>query len=142
MTKELEEIKTLRGFNQVELNNDKNINKSLDIIEQALQRLEAIDNAEPSEALESLERVKGYYAGGIISVEVYLEETEEYNTVKQALLKAQKQEKVLEIIFEKNVEIYWLKHSKTVEEYNKHIKNLRDTFNLTQEEFDTLKRWI
>lgn len=32
----LEEIKTLRGFNQVELNNDKNINKSLDVIEQAL----------------------------------------------------------------------------------------------------------
>ena len=32
----LEEIKTLRGFNQVELNNDENVNKSLEIIEQAL----------------------------------------------------------------------------------------------------------
>ena len=32
----LEEIKTLRGFNQVELNNDENVNKSLDTIEQAL----------------------------------------------------------------------------------------------------------
>lgn len=41
--KELEEVKTLRGFNTVELNNDENINKSLDIIEQALQRLEAIE---------------------------------------------------------------------------------------------------
>ena len=41
MTKEyleiLEEIKTLRGFNQVELNNDENINKSLDIIEQTIK---------------------------------------------------------------------------------------------------------
>jgi hypothetical protein len=32
----LEEIKTLRGFNQVELNNDENVNKSLNTIQQAL----------------------------------------------------------------------------------------------------------
>lgn len=42
MSKGLEEIKTLRGFNQVELNNDKNINKSLDIIEKELKALEII----------------------------------------------------------------------------------------------------
>lgn len=32
----LEEIKTLKGFNQVECDNDENVNKSLDIIKQAL----------------------------------------------------------------------------------------------------------
>lgn len=42
MSKALEEIKTLRGFNQVELNNDENINKSLDIIENKLKVLEKI----------------------------------------------------------------------------------------------------
>ena len=36
MSKALEEIKTLRGFNQVELNNDENVNKSLNTIKQAL----------------------------------------------------------------------------------------------------------
>jgi len=40
MSKGLEEIKTLRGFNKVELNNDKNINKSLDTIEKELKALE------------------------------------------------------------------------------------------------------
>ena len=48
--------------------------------------------------------------------------------------------KAFDIIDKKNVEMYWLKHSKTVEEYNKHIKNLRDTFKLTQEEFDLIKK--
>ena len=42
MSKGLEEIKTLRGFNQVELNNDENINKSLDIIEDKLKTLKII----------------------------------------------------------------------------------------------------
>ena len=42
MSKGLKEIKTLRGFNQVELNNDKNINKSLDIIEDELKVLKIV----------------------------------------------------------------------------------------------------
>jgi len=63
-----------------------------------LKELQAIKEAKPSEALESLEKVKGYRTGGIISFEVFLEETEEYNTLKQALLKAQEQEKILDIL--------------------------------------------
>ena len=46
----LEEIKTLRGFNQVELNNDENVKKSLDIIEQALIKAE--------KSLKALEIIK------------------------------------------------------------------------------------
>jgi hypothetical protein len=39
----LKEIKTLRGFNQVELNNDENVNKSLNIIEQALLKAQFLE---------------------------------------------------------------------------------------------------
>ena len=60
-----------------------------------LKELQAIKEAKPSEALESLEKVKGYRTGGIISVEVFLEETEEYKIIKQFLLKSQEQEKVI-----------------------------------------------
>ena len=61
------------------------------------------------------------------------------NEIKQALIKAQEQEKVLKILFEKNVTIFWLKECKSLEEYN---YNTADYMKLTQEEFDLLKRWI
>ena len=105
-----------------------------------LKELQAIKEAKPSEALESLEKVKGYRTGGIISFEVFLEETEEYNTLKQALLKAQEQEKVLNIITKKNIDIFELKISKKVEEYNAVVKRPFDT--LTQEEFKLLKEYF
>ena len=106
MSKELEEIKTLRGFNQVELNNDENINKSLDIIKQALKRLESIDNAEPSEALECLEKLNGMEISSMPFSDEYGTQEVDLNdirkvgsqlntdfreytaTIKQALLKA------------------------------------------------------
>lgn len=44
MSKGLEEIKTLRTVNKREFDNDKNINKSLDIIEKELKALEIIKN--------------------------------------------------------------------------------------------------
>ena len=49
---------------------------------QALQRLESIENAEPSEALNCLERL---HDCGIFNYE----EMEDYNAIKQALIKAQ-----------------------------------------------------
>ena len=58
------------------------------IIEQALKRLEAIDNAEPSEALECLEE----------NELVLLRK--DYNLLHQALLKAQEQEKENELLKE------------------------------------------
>ncbi len=104
------------------------------------------------------------------------------NTIKQALIKAQEQEKkfddflifenghkmsgfdykgkqivaipleeyddfmkqndVLEIIFEKNVDLHYLKDCKTVEEYNKYCDEITEEKELTQKEFDALKRWV
>ena len=97
MSKELEEIKTLRGFNQVELNNDKNINKSLDVIEQALQELQAIDNAKPNEALKCLEKL-GHLDLYESYINLKVNEVDEFGIIKQALVKAQEQEKILEVL--------------------------------------------
>lgn len=61
-----------------------------------LKRLEAIDNANPSEALNSLEYICKILNEKRIDIKWLFEK--EYNTIKQALLKAQEQEKVLETV--------------------------------------------
>lgn len=69
--------------------------QTLESIEKALHRLESIDNAEPSEALECLERIgaeklaRGELIRNDDKVEPY------YNTIKQALLKQQEPKQYL-----------------------------------------------
>ena len=93
MSKELELIRLLiKGANEYEKETgNKNptvylSRNNLLVIEQALNRLESIDNAEPSEALECLEELRSNL--GVI-----------YNntlaTIKQALLKSQEQKQYL-----------------------------------------------
>lgn len=178
--------------------------KDYSIIEKELERLEAIDNSKPSEALNYLsqfinemtyclenqkEFVKGY------EKQIFWKYKNTFETTtKQALLKEQEQEKViielceycgmdnlypydnlkeieitfkdtfdnyerqrmeslgrlikqkkiLEIIKEKNVNIFLLKQSDTVIKYNAFVKieSVKGFKELTQEEFDTLKRWL
>lgn len=115
-------------------------------LKQVLDYLKAIDNSNPSEALK-------YVNGKIADLEDDLqhytmvekdkckeffirEDLKKFTTIKQALLKAQKMERVLEIIFEKNVTIFWLKECKNLEEYN---YNTANHMKLTQEEFNSLK---
>ncbi len=135
-------MKELEALNYVwynyyteELSQDevKEIEKNLNIVQDGLKRLEAIDNAKPSEAMECLERIiitKPY--------KTFDEFDNDYKTIKQYILKAQELEKVLEIIKEKNVLINGLKHSMTLGLYN---KCLDDDMILTQDEFELLKRW-
>ena len=106
------------------------------------QHLESIDNANHSEALECLEKLMDSY-NARSWLNVRKTEKEEYNTIKQALIKAQEQEKVLEIIKEKGVDVGYLKTCKTLEEYNSNCWNDDEDFNkkITQEEFDLLKRY-
>ena len=55
----------------------------------------------------------------------------------------QEQKRVLEIVFEKNVDIIMIRMSETLDKYNRMI--YKDNFNrkeLTQEEFDLLKRYF
>ena len=66
---------------------------------------------------------------------------ERYKIIKQALTKSQEQEKVLEILFEKNVDIIMIRMSETLDKYNRMI--YKENFNrkeLTQEEFDLVKK--
>ncbi len=146
-----------------------------EIVEQGLQRLEAIDNANPSEGLECLDNLAKGKPLDFDNVSPvldyhYLLSRKEINTIKQALLKAQElekengalklrvrvleedleeqselakhyldeQEKVLNIIKEKNVSSRWLKYCDTVDLYNKCV--LLDD-KLTQEEFELLKEY-
>ena len=93
MSKELEALNGLFDLVHCQDSFEK-AQRCFDIIEEALQRLESIDNAEPSEALECLELIGGVYL-------LWGHETvadgfkEEFNTIKQALLKAQEPKQYL-----------------------------------------------
>ena len=100
-----------------------------------LIRLAKIDNAKPSEALERLENNRNAIPYAI-----------DYRIIKQALIKSQEQEKVLEIIKEKKVDIKLIMWAgNMVEAYNQKVREQKDYWwreELTQEEFDLLKRWF
>lgn len=167
MSKELDEFEEM--YNWIYCNcgttyeDDVKLDRIRTNVKRALQRLEAIDkkrcganvekiiidefvpsneldNAKPSEALNCIEKVNDYLKNVYDYKEIIEEVQRDINTIKQALNKAQEQEKVLEIIFEKGVEMALFNDSKTVEDYNRN-RNW-GAKELTQEEFDTLKRWI
>ena len=140
MTKELSEDLTIireysHGLSQVGY---LEVNHACDDIEKELQRLEAIDNANPSEALEQIKTLKGFN-----QVELNNDKNvnKSLNTIKQALIKAEEMKKVLEIIFEKDVDMYSLRRCKTSEEYNEHFA-IDEYQKLTEEEFNLLKRYL
>ena len=64
------------------------------LVDNALQRLESIDNSTPSEALECLERLGTWELAN--SCMETVNESDDYDTIKQALLKAQSDRKELE----------------------------------------------
>ena len=138
MSKELEALKIIKIKCHPNSNPSPTVDEALGVIEQALQRLEAIDNANSNEVMEcSLKLYKMVESAGNgkgFSLNVAWEY---HNTIKQTLLKAQEQEKVLSIIFEKEVDIDVLRVASSVEHYN----NVQDLKKLTQEEFDLLKRY-
>lgn len=121
----------------------------------ALTEYEAIKNTNPSEALECLEDI---YRNGVfisdydalgkqhptnISPKTNKSFDEQCKTIKQSLLKAQEQEKVLEIIVKKNVDIEYIKtcfydEKGGLKEYNAWVGHDEDK-ELTEEEFITLK---
>jgi replicative DNA helicase len=100
-----------------------------------LIRLAKIDNAQPSEALECLKNFVENNEKGTYSIR----DKKDLDTIKQALIKAQEQDQVLEIIKKKNVMAFLLKVCKSIDEYNFHTSEKDE---LTQEEFDLLKRYF
>jgi len=176
MEKEFEALKRIRQETApATYNPDFDKKECCDVIEQALQHLEAIENSNPSETLDKLLDRANHdeYLSRIGTEEAikFLNENQMFVTsIKQALIKAQDQEKelkqlkvkyadilinnefikyiddnekVLKIIFEKNVDIIMIRMSETLDKYNRMI--YKDNFNrkeLTQEEFELLKRYL
>lgn len=109
---------------------------------QALQELQAIKNSNPSEAMKILETLAddgllNKEIGAISYNQIWLKR--QIEVLKQALLKAQEQEKVIKLIFEKMVNILLLELAENVDEYNERIVR---NGQLTEEEFNLLKRYF
>ena len=153
-----------------------NFEDDCNLVEKALQRLETIDNANPSEALkevneiinslEEYNKLMRFHKAPETATDIMLRKLD---IVKQALIKAQEQEvdiihykgtvdnlrrdnailkeikneqeKVLEIIKKKEVNIQVFNQCEDVETYNNVYKKQKDR-QLTQEEFDLLKRCV
>ena len=102
MSKELEALKTIKnflGYNycSVDLPNE------LKCVENALKRLEAIDNANPSEALEYVENIQSEIEWAFEFNGRKIEEYEPkiFDTIKQALTTKSKKELAFDAIKEK-----------------------------------------
>lgn len=120
------------------------LKEEIDIVNNALLELKAIKEAKPSEALEIVKMLLN--AGNSEKHLLNLSNSSirlEIIKIGEALLKSQEQEKVLSIIKEKNVDIKLLKLSTTWLDYYTRVKHKTgyDT-ELTEEEFDLLKRWL
>ena len=119
-----------------------NYEKELSTIKEALNRLEAIDNAKPSEALKCLEEMCNDKT--IHDYILYNCLDEDFTYIRQALIKAQKQEKVLNIIIDREVSVqsFRRKNYKDYEDYCYRSNIYENSTPLTQEEFILLKEWL
>ena len=117
--------------------NDMVDDKEKAIIEEALTELKAIKESKPSEALNCVDILK---EDGCITT---LYQAKALNTIRGYILKAQELEKVLEIIKKKDVDIKSLKLAENWLDYYTIVKHKTGkNTELTQEEFDTLKRYF
>lgn len=118
------------------------INEALDTIKQALKRLEAIDNSNPSKALKGLKHIKKYYVPEPCTATTY----NYLEIIEQSLLKTQEQEKVLEIVFEKRIDLesFYATFIENDYDYNyyEEMYGTYGKYKLTEEEFNLLKRYF
>ena len=89
------------------------------------------------DALEDYEEIKFLYEDLMEQYELVMDLIEQYELKME---NKSKKEEAFEIIKEKDVHIFWLKESETLEEYNKELlkRKMVDRL-LTQEEYDLLK---
>lgn len=171
MSKELQSLIIKINKSHWKTEEEKNeINHCIDVIkerEEKATKYDSIINAKPSEALKTLEVLDNTISPLLEPILVEYEDdlsdkiTANYFALKQALIKAQEQEKenakykkVLEIINEYQVDIWLLKQC----DYENYIRirkeamiSIRQITNdngeiiedeIPQEEFDTLKRYL
>ena len=120
--------------------------EDLEVIEQALERLKSIDTSNPNEVLKVFKEFKKILLENIVLLDTDLQRL---NTIEQSLLKAQEQEKVLKLIFKKNVDINEikillanLKHCDDAERCKRYNISRKVGYKLKFEEFDLIKEWI
>lgn len=130
-----------------------------DIIEGALQRLQDIDNMNPNEVLgymkslfKSWENLAKKEKDNLETKEVEIEKyffRENYDTIRQAFIKAQEQEdksKAFDLINEKDIDVKLLKWAyPSVEAYNTKVRMEKDYWwrkELTKEEFEFIGRMV
>ena len=166
MSKELEAFMDILGILSAVTGCDVDTDSEhIKIVKQALQRLESIDNAEPSEALKKLEMLSDCAkamkeAPSSNWIEYANNETEldyqlwrAYEDLKQSLLNAEKEHKALEIIKEKRINVGTFIHlTKVLKKDYEQCKetndivfcNICDTEKefLTEEEFNILKETL
>lgn len=132
-----------------------------------IQRLEAIDNAKPSEALGTLdglysnvtEEINWHWKGYARCNEEVHKYDDDFKCIKQALIKSQEQEKVLSIIKEKHISVWRFRNIVFGYEQKQNGNNVNDTYEyythcfgyyhegfefelLTEEEFELLKQYF
>ena len=147
MDKEFEALKTIKIKCHPNSNSNPIVDEALEIIESALTELEQIKEAKPSEAMECLEKLP-YMSQGYGNWKEY------YNTIKQALLKAQELEKenteykeVLTLIKNKMVDLDVIAASDGYIMYNakmgdRHPDTPFKDFALTEDEFNKVKGYF
>lgn len=103
MSKELEALERLAMPDEIHIKECKKLGIGLtedyDVVEKALQRLEAIDNANPSEALKGLEKICDVSKNDM-DINIGWIFKHEIDTIKQALLKAQKEHNSINLLMQ------------------------------------------
>lgn len=117
-------------------------------ITKALTELQAIKEANPSEALILF---RGFKEGMITDNAICITKSyfdDKFPIIEKALIKSQEQEKVFEIVFKKQVDINEikillanLKHCDDIERCKRYNASRKVGYKLKQEEFELLKRW-
>lgn len=143
------------------------LKKEIDIVNNALLELKAIKEANPSEAIKKLDDISYLVLNEIDDLKNKELWKSYFNTIKQALIKAQEQEKendrkdnlikyyesiirehqqILKIIKEKRVDIESFYKTFIEDDFNYlDYQIMYGTYGLellTEEEFDLLKRWL
>ena len=93
---------------------------------------------------EALEFIKEKFAYLEHNCENFNSPKEELDVLKQALLKAQEQEKVLEVVYNKKVAMDLLLNPEVKDyiKYNSHCDKYDFIKPLDKEEFELLKNWV
>lgn len=91
-----------------------------------------------NKGLEALKVIRGNIEADII---VLPDETECCDIIETELKRLEKQDEILRIIKEKEVDVGWLKRAKDLHEYNSGM-GIGSYSALTQKEYDLLKEWL